>query len=332
MGKRAIRVLGKFLILAVAAVTAGVLLGYLAGAASAGVSGHVYYTPKGATAVAGYEASALGDYFTHQYAYTGSNGATLGQLDATAPNADGSLGNTAAFPLAAHVDNGVGIGLCDQNTGDAAQLGIVNIGGGLKDVVWATGVFHSPAADGTDICHNGVVSTFVNAGPYTAASTTGILIAGVPIQNTVTVDILSDQHHAHNGCAAGTILFSAVNLGDPAAVHNSPCITAPGGTATVFNEADQGSVADNTAVAPLTGTVPLPDGVTNSLAVFAHDTLSANTPHGTAHGSFQADPAWNVFAVASTNNGLAPPAGSLLLAPSVFRNDHDTLLIGGAVA
>jgi hypothetical protein len=300
---------GFLLLLATVGALAGVYV-----PAYASVNGHVYYTPKGATATAGYEASALGVYFTHQYSYAGSDGPTLEQLSPA----------TVSGGTITSITNGAGIGLCDQNTGDDADLGVINIGGGLKDVVWATGVFTAPAKDGNDLCHNGL--------PVSSIPSSQILIANVPIGDTIVLNELSDQHHAHNGCAAGTILFEAQDLSNPAIIHDSPCVSAPGGSSTVFNEADQGTVADDQTVAPLASqTVPQPGGVAGSLAVFAHDTLSANTPTGTVHGSFQSIPNWTVFAVASTSNGMAVPGGTLLLAPGPFSEDHSTVFVGGAV-
>jgi hypothetical protein len=294
---------------AAAAVALGASLG--ATAAQAGVSSHVFYTTKSVKgAVSGYFASAQDTYFTHITSYIGSDGPTWGKL-------------------AVGTSNGAGDGLCDQNTGEAVQEGIVNNGDGTMNVGYDAGTFTVASSDG-DKCHAGTIAG------NGASSIGGFqpLIKNVPIGNTVVVDILSDQHHAHNGCVAGQIVLQAEDLsGAPGMWHRSPCFAAPGGVHTVFNEADTGTVADDTLVAPLSGAVPQPDGAGPSeLGAFAHVTLSGNDVHGVVHGSFQNNANWTAFPVASTNNGAAPPAGSLLLAPTIFFSDHYRVNIGGAVA
>lgn len=292
--------------LAVLGAALAAVLG-LTTSASAGVSSHVFYTTKSATgAVAGYFASAPDTYFTHITSYIGSDGPTWGKLH---PG----------------TSNGAGDGLCDQTTGDAVQEGIVNNGDGTMTIGYDAGVFNVTSTDG-DKCHAGTI-----AGNSSSSIGFHPLITGVPITHTVVVDVLSDQHHAHNGCPAGTIVFTAEELGNPGMFHRSICVAAPGGFRTVFNEADTGTVADDTTVAPLPDSpVIQPDSTVDELGGFAHVTLSGNAPHAVVHGSFQSNSSWTAFPVASTSNGAAPPAGSLLIAPRVFASDHYRVRIGGA--
>lgn len=276
----------------------------LAGTAQAG-TGPVQYTHKSAnTAVAGYFASAFGVYFTHIGGYIGSDGNSLAQLD-PAP------------------DNGAGYGMCNQSTGVAAQIGVVvNPGGATKNIEYSAGIFGAPVNNG-DPCQNG------NVNPGGAVT----LFAGVPIGDTVNVEVLFDGHHAHNGCHARQVLFLAQDI----TAHNgitrqSPCIWMPFGT--VFNEAEAGVTADDTLVAPLPDQAGVQaDTEPNMLMREAHVFAAGNGPNGVVHGSIlMPNSAWDIYPVASTSNGLAPLGGTVLLAPGVPRSDHFVVKIGGSPA
>ncbi|HEY1705564.1 MAG TPA: hypothetical protein VGG75_38250 [Trebonia sp.] len=156
----------------------------------------------------------------------------------------------------------------------------------------------------------------------------GVLATGIPDNNTVSLDVLYDAAHSYTFKgkvhAAGTITFSATNLGAPGVTYQAG-VSAPGRS---FNEADTGVIADTNSITALTGTAPLPDGNANLLERFAHVTLAGNPVGGGAavEGSLQDNANWTAFPVASANGGV------LYLAPSVFLNDHFSELVGAPVA
>jgi hypothetical protein len=245
-------------------------------ASQASVSPVTRYTQAGAAASSGYFTNEFGGTFTHIQGYIGSNA------------------TTSLEQLTPAVTNGVGLGLCNQGTGEAVQLGDVYLGGGLMNVDYTLGTFGAAKWFG-DRCANGLV-----------AAPTGILLAGISVTDTVDGQILYDSHHSHNGCPAGDVRFEAEDLTNPGVAVPSPCTALPAGTN--FNEGDAGVVADTTArSAP----------ADNLLVVFAHLGL---TDGAGLHGSFQANSAWTAYPVDSTANGTkADPA---LLAPGKFSADH----------
>ena len=274
--------------------------GLAAGGSAHAANGPPQYTAKSAThAVSGYFASAFGAYFTHITTYIGSDGNSISQLDPSAAN-------------------GAGIGLCDQTTGEAVQVGQV-LNPGLLTTNVDFGIHNlGPAVSNNDPCQNGTTGI------------TGTLLFNVPVGNTVEVDILFDQRHPHNGCHAGQVVFLAQDL----SAHNgvtkqSPCIWVPHGT--VFTEGDAGVTADDTNVAPLPlQVIPQADTEPNMLVRFAHVKLNGNAPDGEIKGSIQNNGAWTTFPVGSTSNGLPTPGGSLLVAPGPFFDDHFLVKVGGA--
>jgi hypothetical protein len=287
----------------------------LSAAASASVSPNVKWTSKAHAAVAGYYAQATGQQdpvaFTHATSYLGNDGqSNQEKFTPSAPPA---------------IQNGGGIGLCDQSTSEAVQVGDVYVGGGQLNVVYGFGHFGAPVNNG-DPCENGIV-----------APTAGhVLLTGIPVNDTVRVDILYDGHHAHNGCHAGQVLFLAQDLSASGPLARSYCIWMPHGTE--FTEGDAGVVADTTNVASIPDlvNVPLPDTFRseNLLMTFAHVAFNANSLTGgpEVKGSLQSSPFWTAFPVASTNNGQPVPAGSLLLATGQFRSDHFRVYVGDATS
>ena len=255
---------------------------------SAGVSSFARYTNANTDPVAGWFASADGGgYFTHVYGYIGSNGtASLNQLSASPAN-------------------GAGLGMCNQSTGYAAQIGDIYTGGGSMEVAYGFGTF-GPAKSFSDPCANGVVDP-----------APGVLLHA-SIRDTIVGQILYNAYQDHNGCRPGDALFEAEDLtSSPGVWHSSGCV--PVGRGALYDETDVGVVADTTGMsAP----------AANLLAVFAHVGLSENlNGGGTAHGSFQTDPNWTVFPVFSTGTGNGPESAALL-APTAFANDHTTVLAG----
>ncbi len=305
----------RILAFAGAVALAGGLVISLSSTAHAGVSPNVKWTNKAHAAVAGYYAQATGQQdpvaFTHATSYLGNDGQSNQEKF------------TPSSPPV--VQNGGGIGLCDQSTSEAVQVGDVFTGAGQLTIVYGFGTFGAPVNNG-DPCENGIV-----------APTAGHnLLTGIPVNDTVRVDILYDGHHAHNGCHAGQVLFLAQDLSSSGPLARSLCITMPAGTE--FTEGDAGVVADTTNVASIPGqtNVSLPDVFRseNLLMTFAHVAFNANSLTGgpEVRGSLQSSPFWTAFPVASTNNGQPVPAGSLLLSPGQFRSDHFRVYVGDANA
>lgn len=312
---------------AVAVVTGGVAL---AGTAHASISPVVEYTQKTSnTAVAGIFAHAPSSSvnFTHITAYVGNDGGS--SQEQLRPVTDFPIGNVPGGTVNGVV-NGVGLGLCNQGYvhlpfGFGAQIGQVYVGGGLVDIVWAVGPFGHALNNG-DPCQNGVVN-----------STANILMANVPVNDTVELDILYDYAHSYfwrgEGHGAGFITFSGTDL------SATPGTTVQDGTSLLrypglkFNEADAGAVADAIAVNPLQGSVPLPDVKFSPdlLATIAHLKLNGNVTGGNelfgpAWGN---SVGWNSFYVAADKNGGLPSQGNpLYLAPGQVRSDHIRIYVG----
>lgn len=293
---------------ALAAITAA------AGTAHA-ASGPVSYTPAGAHSISGYYAHALnnGVNFTHITSYVGSNGThTIEQLPVS-----------TLSPVA--IKGAAGIALCNQQTGAAAQVGIVNDGDGTVSVVAATGGFQAPA-NNDDLCQGGIVNPL---GTNSGGSSFRVLKTGLPDDNTVSLDILYDNAHAFtyrgHRFSAGTIVFSATDLSAPGVSYTASVLEFHHGL--VFNEGDAGAVADTQASIPLTGTPPLADGDANLLERFAHVALNGNQVNGPeVFGSIQNTAAWTAFPVASK------ASNHVYLAPSVFKSDHFSEFVGAPVS
>lgn len=297
---------------ALAAITAA------AGTAHASVNNGIAYTPKGAAAVSGYFAHGNNSNvnFTHITSYVGNDGqANQEQLAVSTLPASNVPGANI------NVSNAVGVGLCNQSGGQAAQLGETYVGNGLVDVVYATG--NIPGNVGGDHCEAGIIN-----GPAT------VLLANVPVNDTVSLDVLYDFAHSYtfrgHRHAAGDVTFSATDL--HAAPGFSPQASKHVSGGVKYNEGDAGTIADAVSVTALPGLPPYTDVFRspNLLATFAHVALDGNVVNGSeVKGSIQNTPAWTAFGVAADlNGGAAGPANPVYLGPTTFKSDHFKLYIG----
>jgi hypothetical protein len=283
------------------------------GTANAGV-GPIQSTPTGANSISGYYAHAINNSvdFTHLATTEGGDGQhSIEQLPVSVTS-----GNTVL-----QVNGAAGIGICNQSTGNAAQVGLVYIGGGQVDVVYATGTFTAPnPPNNNDKCQGGIVNP--GGGKYLAGP--------FPDNNSVDLDILYDAanpHPAFHGhvFAKGTIIFAATNLGAPGVSYTAG-VLSPGRT---FDEADAGVVADTNNDTALAGTAPFPYAGHNTnpseLEGFSHTLADGNSvlPGGTeTHGTFYSNPAWSAFPVDAVKNG------KVYLGPTAFVNDGFLVLVG----
>jgi hypothetical protein len=222
--------------------------------------------------------------------------------------------------------------------GDGAHGAYTGAFPGIGYVIDATattfelaGTHNGTALGSSAATSTGSFTTGTSVGVTNAGDHFGTVLTGVPVNDTVSMDILYDAHAAYTfkgkHHAAGTVTFSATDLSANPGVSPQASVTEAGGT--LFTEGDSGVVADDNTVVPLTGTAPLPDGNANLLVRYAHVSLDGNSTSGgpEVHGSLQSSTAWTAFPVAGTSNGVA--SGSLLLSPSVFEDDHFSEFVGG---
>jgi hypothetical protein len=280
-------------LVAVAALaTAGALVAMGASAAthSNGVSSFTHYTTSGATATAGYFTSPLGatDVFTHIEGFLGSGGTT-------------SLEN-----LGTGADNGQGLGLCGQGTGNAVRMGIGNVdaSNNTKSIILAYGNLGTADSFG-DPCANGAS----NSGSPGTLNSPVVLAAGIPVGDTIDGQILAHSGFGAAGCNPFQVAFEWQDLTANPGVWNLTCESV--GFKPIFNEADAGVIGDTQGMAP---------PASLRLADFAHLGLTEllGSGHG-VHGSFQANANWEAFPVDASTNGTS--SGSVLLAASPFAND-----------
>lgn len=315
---------GKKILFSGAAAAGAAALLALGGVAHASV-GPPSFTPAGANSVAGYYAHALDDTinFTDLTSYVGSDGShTLEQLPVSVISS--SSGGSS-------IGGAAGIALCNQSTGKAAQLGVVNDGDGTVSVVYATGTFGAAVSNG-DKCQNGIVNP---AGLKTGYAHFGVLAAAIPDNNTNSLRIEYDPrdnfsfggHHF----TAGTVVFAETNLGAPGVSH----VTSVNihGYGVTFNEADAHVFADTQHVVPLPGTMPYPYAGHNSdpglLAGFSHTQWSGNSvvPGGTeVAGSFYSSNVVTAFPVGAAKNG------KVYEGVTKFVNDGFLALVGAPVS
>ena len=258
------------------------------------VSTFTRYTQAGQYATAGYFTSPLNGnaVFTHIQGYLGSSGTT-------------SLEN-----LGTGVDNGQGVGLCNQSTGNAVRAGIGNVDAtaGTKSVIFGEGNlgaafwFGDPCANGAPNGTTFIVTDVAN---------------NIPIQDTIAVQMLAHSGFGASGCAP----FQTALLWQDVTANPGVWHTACESTSfhPVYNEGDAGVIGDTTEMSP---------PATQPLAAFAHLGLSELNGHRVTHGSFQSDSAWTAYPVEATSNGAA--SGSLLLADNPFRNDGMGILSGSS--
>lgn len=304
---------------ALALIGGGAAYGTLAAGASP-VTSVVKYDMKGTNSVSGWFANAQTVEFTHIHGYIGSDG-------------QGTIGQFSPATIPGTIANGGGLGLCDQFNGRAAQLGDVYIGGGLMDVVYATGWFQPPVVNNADLCENGVVNP---AELNDSQHSFGVLLANVPINDTIDADILFNGNHGFNGFGhhhnRGDVVFIVQDISANPGVEVQA--TSHMWSGTEFGEADAGVVQDSTLVNVLPLAVPEPDGNTNLLIRFAHLMLNGNddVTGAEVHGSLQSNADWTAYPVAADKNGGPATAGNpVYLAPGVFRNDHFSEFVGSPV-
>lgn len=331
-----------------AAISAAAVAGVLAASMSANASGitGTEYTNAHTNPVAGYVVQ--GGNLTYLNSYIGSNNSH----------------SLAALPTG--TDNGVGVEACNSATGQAIQVGVQYMGNGMMNVDFATGYLSrdgggaalplTDAASNGDWCENGVLSNFDLTGPThesvqfntaggsvaTASTSTskGIpatLIASVPIQDTVQVQLSYDagsgpgiRHDSHH---RGQWLVTAQIVPYPASTgidqdtnghgytQYSAWVTSHFGS---FNEAGFGTEA-NFAQA----LTPLGTSATY-LGSFAHMRTEYNN-QGNAY-TFESAPG-DVLSVDSTSNGDSPGSGGVLyIAPSGVAKDAFSLLEGALIS
>lgn len=216
-----------------------ILIGTVASAAVLGISwgatanasvGPAEFSSTGSQSISGYFAHALNNSvsFTHITSYAGSDGShTIEQLPVT----------TSVTPGSANILGAAGIGLCNQSTGAAAQVGLVYVGGGLVDVVYGTGNFKAPVVNNSDLCQNGIVNpTGLNGSPTTTTVLSFTTTAGknwlVPISPGVAPAIgtkVTVTHTTPNIPAFDTTYFVVAPTGG-APAGSFALATTPGGT------------------------------------------------------------------------------------------------------
>lgn len=331
--------IGRRLAAAVAVLALAASTGLVvAGSAHASV-GPAAWTAKSNNSASGWRAESSNYYMTHGESFIGGDGnGTIGRLPATSPPTNNVFG--APFPAAT---GGVGIGLCSSSSGIAGQVGVVNLGNGLEDVVAGSGRFSASATNNSDNdpCFNGLVDDPTVSTPFAPAR---ILLANVPVNTTVQLEIEYDPH-VTKFLHGGFLAIASIVRGDVATATKQLQITFGSAGAINFNEADYGTVA-NTSLSVALGGFSAPavnqDGP-DFLVRFAHMSLTANPLSG--HGSvtsgslsgspkqIQDIPQWGMTPVASTLNAQ-PAAGNgnnLFLDPTSIVSDN-TIIDQGALA
>lgn len=349
-----------------ALVTAGAFIGVGGNVAHASVSPSVTYTSttlENGNSVAGWSAFSASEVnFTHIESYIGSAGNSSWENLPVVPGAGSWTVGKTFTDLTPDgnrdpITGGAGLQLCDRNVGgsgnlgEAAQIGVVNVGGGNFDVVEALGAFNPfslPNAalnSSGNVCDNGVLGS----APGSVALIVKVLLTGIRANDTVQAGILYDphSHYTFGGkiVQKGYITFYATDLSNLGLTNQdflgggvvfAQDVTIDGHTChfnpLLTNEADAGVVSDTTLSPSISGTpVPAPNGgslewnAPNELVRFAHTKASANSTviggHETAGaGAFYNVPAWTAYPVASTSDGT--PAGMLKLDPQKFAADN----------
>lgn len=280
-------------------VTAG--LGMTAGAAGAatsafpdGVSATAIYTGPanpggvgGATlSMAGYYTNNFGDLFTQVNGTFSLNAeaegvgisCVNGESTTSTSTACGYAGAVPYTATATVVNGAIGIQLCNETTGSAAQLGAVYLGTGEFAVGYVTGTLEGLVAD--PCVGGGVLS----------GSTTFTSLAEVPVGNSIQGRIRQDGHG---------VLFTAALVGGIAnyTYYKSTGWIYP-------NEAGAGLQADTTGLS-----APAVNDLTDFSGVTATD---GGTTNGfAAWNAFQVDGSQDGMAPAllSPNSSLTPLTG-----------------------
>ena len=269
----------------------------------------------------------------------------------------GDSHSLAALPES--TSNGFGTEVCNSATGEAIQVGIVHTGANTMDVDYAVGnlgkkyiggILTSVGAESNaNVCQNGVLANFDVTGPTklvgasegipataSGPDTQGvpaILMSGIPINDTVSVELTYDNGKAHdyrgNKSHIGDWVVTA------SVVPDGEYTTYAGGlteqTAWVvpgsgkFDDAGFGTEANFAQALS-----PLSDGSVY-LGSQAHMRLEYNSV-GSADYTLGNVPA-ELIAVSSTSNGDAPgDGGTTYIAPTAIHNDGFGVDEGGLVS
>lgn len=251
-------------LLAAASVAAMAALG-LAGTAHASVGGHSVGIPltAGSQSIAGWYATSnnAAVFPTHVSATLGSDGQN------TLSNLTPWTGETGQITAAE------GIGLVNSNTGTAAEIGIVNIGNGLMDVVADSGTLSTsgPTATHTSFGWVGLVN-----------GTPQILLSHLPVNDSVDVDLLLPTGYSNGPVTAVTASAREAHFGN---WHRTDLTLSD--TPVVLDEVQAGVINGSQPSAALTASpsqVPLPNTsrfyMPGELGRIAHVDVSANVLNG----------------------------------------------------
>lgn len=323
-------------VITVAAV-AGVLAATGPGAHADVNSGRVTYTTAGASAAAGWSVRSAAVDFTHTQGRYGSAGnsswenlpvSTLGTVTAGE--------DITALAHAGGINGGIAQELCDTAQGApgyAAQEVIVQVAKGQFAVIETIGAFGKDAANGTDVCDNGVLG----AAAGSTVTEAKVLLAGIKANDTVDMNTLYNArtHYSVNfdggnrNVEKGHVTFAAENLKSGAIGFDDSIAGAFITSSFITDEAAQLVTADTAQAQVLTGTsVPAPNGgvlegnAPHELFRAAHSIVSGNAidGSGTSHGSYFTSPGWTATPVASSADGTK--GGALYLVPSAVRADN----------
>lgn len=296
------------------AVAGAVLVTSGTAALASGVSG-TEYTNASVNPVSGYQVnngSPAGHKVTQVSSYIGSNNSHA----------------LAALPLG--TSNGMGIQVCNPSTGDAIQLGIIHSGTNLMNVVYAAGTLTASTSN-ADPCQDGALARFTPAvGPVT-------LMAGVPINDTVNVQLTYDSGRARD--FRGDLAHIGDWLAQGQVVGNGEFTTFSGGH-TLFTRWVFGSASHNRYTVASFGTeansashlTPL-----SSNSVFlgaeAHMRQEYNSDGGNDYTMMNLPAFSQLLRVDSTSNGDAPQDGGVTyIRPSSLLNDAFNVFEGALVA
>jgi hypothetical protein len=285
-----------------AVIAAGSLAAFMA--ASAGVAGS-RATNANANPVAGYLAvgNDVNVNFDHVEAYIG------------AQDSIGDLGTT--------IDNGVGIGLCNSNTGGtngpALQMGIVKQADGSYQVEYAYGDnsnTNPEAQTSGDNCEDGALGSFAPGDVHNTYNG-GLTAPTFAFGNVEEMEIQYLHGHAD-------FSYRQITADNPGPWFTTGWVSVLPPSCQ-FNEAEIGVDADTT------GLVGPAD---RTLAPFAHATVSSETfaqRHRSDQGFFDTAPngEWTAIPVSSYPNGNSSDAA--VLAPNGLHNGNGGLLEGSPV-
>jgi hypothetical protein len=242
--------------------------------AHAAVGGNVTGLPISSTnsqTIAGWYATAnnANDFPTHLSATLGSDGQpTLGNLAKSTVTTTGvtTPGGALRVSSASTILAGEGMGLVNSDNGLGVEVGIVNLGNGLMDVVAGEGTLTTPTPFG----FAGLVG----------ANDAYVLLANQPIAESVDVDL--QMTHGYSNGPVGDVIASA------RVAHNGNWHRQSlGFTPVVLDEVQSGVINGSQPSVALNVTpsqVPLPNtsrtSVPNELGRLAHVDVSANVRGG----------------------------------------------------